>query len=145
MDMLGGSPQPDQYLTGPVYTVLASFRSGFGCATQQRRIPIVIHASGEGHASGNRPESLQPTEFARAAGTSRHRSGAGSQAAPALHPATRRAAAPDAIAPRSSEGMAHGAVVRTRKARYLKGERVWDAQLGCRPRALRRPTHQRWR
>jgi len=30
--------------------------------------------------------------------------------------------------------MAHAAVVRTCKARYLKGERVWDAQLGCRPR-----------
>jgi hypothetical protein len=25
-------------------------------------------------------------------------------------------------------------VVRNGKARYLKGERVWDAQLGCRPR-----------
>ena len=29
----------------------------------------------------------------------------------------------------------HGAVVRNGKARYLKGERVWDAQLGCRPHA----------
>jgi hypothetical protein len=29
MDMLGGSPQSDRYLTQEVYTVLARFRSGF--------------------------------------------------------------------------------------------------------------------
>ena len=55
---------------------------------------------------------------------SRHRL-AGSEAAPL----SARRSDPQAgnIAPNARPWMAYAAVVRTRKARYLKDERVWDA------------------
>jgi len=50
---------------------------------------------------------------------------AGSKAAPlAARPGDTRAAD---IAPNARPWIAHAAVVRTCKARYLKDERVWDA------------------
>jgi hypothetical protein len=50
---------------------------------------------------------------------------AGSKAAPlSARPGDTRVAD---IAPNARPWMAHAAMVRTRKARYLKDERVWDA------------------
>src|SRR6476619_4457479 len=83
---------------------------------------------GRVHASGNRPESLQPTEAHVPREASRRRSGAGSQAAPAFRPTTRNRVLRDRATLEKWDGTR--AVVITRKARYLKGERVgthsWD-------------------
>src|SRR5437588_3800354 len=109
MDMLGGSPQPDQ---------LPDWASLHRLGLFSKWVWLCSAATPDSHCDsclggGFMPretdlKASQPTEAHVPRETSRHRSGAGSQAAPTFRPATRRATASDAIAPRSSNGMAHG-------------------------------------
>src|SRR5262245_58844288 len=146
MDMLGGSPQSDCYLTREVYTVLARFRSGFRLCSAA--IPD-LRGSSIGRLEG---EQAKRDTFLQGFGVARFGVpiSAWPEVSDALLPAGDggRGIARDR-ARRTSKSTRRRSpicvVVSTRKARYLKAKARSDAKPACATRALRRPKLQRWR
>src|SRR5262245_873100 len=146
MDMLGGSPQSDCYLTQEVYTILPHFRSGFRLCSAA--IPDFRVAS-IGRLEGGWPKR---DTFLQGFGVARF--GVPISAWPevsyALLPAGDggpRSAVQRPQDPRNDDRRRSPfwAVVSARKARYLKAKARSDAKPACAARALRRPKLQRWR
>src|SRR5262245_61136154 len=146
MDMLGGSPQSDCYLTREVYTVLARFRSGFRLCSAA--IPD-LRGSSIGRLEG---EQAKRDTFLQGFGVARFGVPipAWSEVSDALLPAGDggpRSAVQRPQDPRNDDRRRSPfwAVASARKARYLKSRARSDAKPACAARALRRPKLQRWR
>src|SRR5215831_6702298 len=142
MDMLGGSPQPDRLPDGGSLHPFGAFSKWLWLCSAATANSIMVQA-----AIGGLVGKTRKGIIFRVPMPVRNLSAAPLSTWPrSRHPISKAGASPREALPAVLElgqaqagSVPHSDVVRTRKARYLKRERVWDAELGRKPHACGSP------